>query len=111
MDTVFVFIEFSGFIESSASIITTYHGDNIYIDCRANTNLPVQGVVWFKNDKYLKTDSNRRYIAMPDGVLVIVNATDPDAGNYSCRLDVVGKFYERSIEVEIKSLTGMFCEH
>ena len=93
-----------------SSNITTYRGDNVYIDCRANTTKPVQGVTWHKNDALLVEEVNHRYI-QPDGVLVIFNATDSDAGIYTCRLNLWREFQERNVEVDIKNLTGMFYEH
>lgn len=102
----FVLLEFSGFVESSVFNITAYHGDNIYIDCRANTN-SLLFVTWNKDLSELS--HTQRIIALPDGVLVISNVTDSDTGNYTCRLTLVSQYKEKTVEVRIKtpSAVGM----
>ena len=106
IDYIFI-VEFNGFIEPSVSNITTYNDDSVYIDCRANTTLPIQLVTWYKNDVRLQPELNRTHITMPDGVLVINNATYSDAGIYKCRLSLVSQFQQRSVEVIIETPTGM----
>jgi len=116
----FCFLEFYGFIESSTFNIIAYHGENIYIDCRSNTTLQIQSVIWHKNDAYIQPEFNQttRVIAMPDGVLVISNASNSDAGNYTCRVNLFGKFKgqfkgqfkEKHVVVRIESQTGKFLE-
>ena len=96
----FVLLEFSGFIESTVSSITAYHGDNIYIDCRANTN-SLLVVTW--NKDLSKLSHTQRIVALPDGVLVISNVTDLDTGNYTCRLTLVSQYKEKTVEVRIKT--------
>ena len=102
-----MFLEFSGFIESSVFNITAYNGDNIYIDCRANTN-SLLFVTWNKDLHPLQSELShtQRITALPDGVLVISNATDSDAGNYTCRLTLVSQYKEKTIEVKIKTPTA-----
>ena len=92
--------EFYGFIEPSMFNIIAYQGDTVYIDCRANATLPLQSVTWKRNGIYL---NQSRVVTIPDGVLIISNATDSDAGNYTCRLSFLHQFKERNFVVEIKT--------
>jgi len=58
--------------------------------------------------------SGGRYVIQDDG-LVILNATDTDAGNYTCRAEVdqLGNYAERYISVDVNSafflLFWLFC--
>ena len=100
----FVLLEFSGFIESSVFNITAYHGDNIYIDCRATTN-SLLSVTWYKGS--LALSPTQRIITLPDGILVISNVTDSDTGNYTCHLNLVSQYKEKTVEVRIRTPSGM----
>lgn len=102
-------LEFSGF-KSSTLNVSGYRGGSIYIDCRANTTLPILSVSWRKNGEILSFQNQTRMNTTADGILVISNVTDSDAGNYTCRLILLHLTKEKDVMVKILTQSGKFCK-
>ena len=100
-------IEFYGFIRpDNTSKIKAYRGSTVLLDCRVNITYPDSGLIWTKDSILLQTTNNS--IALPNGMLIILELNDSDIGNYTCEVDngLIKGDKRQTLSVEMIPHTG-----
>ncbi|XP_066594122.1 nephrin-like isoform X2 [Prorops nasuta] len=77
-------------------------GDDVYFECKVQTNPQVYKVVWKHNGNVIPNDSKRFGVIAQKEALALQNVSRSQAGNYTCvASNVEGDAYSNSVELKI----------